>query len=130
MLFNMSLKAHFNSISEYFVACYLQETTVSNSFWTRILIDKSSNFENFPWAVASVYKVHIFWEGHKILQNLHRRFDRYNIGQIYGGDFAKNCGLLRIYELYSTFDFSILAKNSRIKIDFLFKLEFNMYLNK
>ena len=23
------------------------------------------------------FKVHIFWEGHKILQNLHRRFDRY-----------------------------------------------------
>ena len=27
-------------------------------------------------------KVHIFWEGHKILQNLHRRFDHYYIGQI------------------------------------------------
>ena len=45
-------------------------------------------------------KVHIFWEGHKILRNLHDRFDRYYIGQIYGGDFAKICGLLRIYELY------------------------------
>ena len=33
-------------------------------------------------------KVHIFWEGHTILQNLYRRFDRYYIGQIYGGDFA------------------------------------------
>ena len=47
-------------------------------------------------------KVHIFWEGRKCLWNLHRRFDRYNIGQIYGGDFAKFCGLLRIYELYMT----------------------------
>ena len=28
------------------------------------------------------------------------RFDRYYIGQIYSGDFAKICGLLRIYELY------------------------------
>ena len=45
-------------------------------------------------------KVHIFWEGHKILRNLHRRFDRYYIGQIYNGDFAKICSLLRIYELY------------------------------
>ena len=45
-------------------------------------------------------KVHIFWEGHKILQNLHHRFDRYNIGQVYGGDFVKIWGLLRIYELY------------------------------
>ena len=35
-----------------------------------------------------------------MLQNLHRRSYRYYIGQIYGGDFAKICGLLRIYELY------------------------------
>ena len=47
-----------------------------------------------------VNKVHIFWEGHKISRNLNRRFDLYYIGQIYGGDFAKICGLLRIYELY------------------------------
>ena len=56
-----------------------------------------SIFNNF------LFKVHIFWEGHKILRNLHRRFDRYYIGQIYGGDFAKICGLLRIYELYLKF---------------------------
>ena len=43
----------------------------------------------------------MFWEGHEILRNLHRRFDRYYLVQIYGGDFEKNCGLLRIYELYS-----------------------------
>ena len=49
----------------------------------------------------NIYKVHIFWEGHKILRNLHRRFDRYYIGQIYDGDFVKFCGLLRIYELYT-----------------------------
>jgi hypothetical protein len=36
------------------------------------------------------------------LRNLHRRFDRYYIGQLYGGDFARICDLLRIYELYST----------------------------
>ena len=48
-------------------------------------------------------KVHIFWEGHKVLRNLHRRFDGYFIGQIYGEDFAKNFGLLRIYELYHFF---------------------------
>ena len=35
-------------------------------------------------------KVHIFGEGHKILQNLHRRFDDYYIGQVYCGDFEKN----------------------------------------
>ena len=34
------------------------------------------------------------------MRNLNRRFDRYYIGQIYNGDFAKLCCLLRIYELY------------------------------
>ena len=44
------------------------------------------------------FKVGTFLEDHKILRNLHRRFDRYSIGQIYGGDFGKFCGLLRIDE--------------------------------
>ena len=35
------------------------------------------------------------------MRNLHRRFDWHYIGQIYGGDFAKYCGLLRVYELYA-----------------------------
>ena len=49
------------------------------------------------------FKVHIFWEGHTILQNFHYRFDRYYIGQIYGRDFAQICDLLRIYELYKKY---------------------------
>ena len=40
-----------------------------------------------------VRKVYLFWEGHKILRNIHRSFDSYY-------RFAKFCGLLRIYELY------------------------------
>ena len=47
-----------------------------------------------------VFKVHIFWEGHKILRNLHQSFFRCTASQIIGGDFANFCGLLRIYELY------------------------------
>ena len=57
------------------------------------------------------FKVHIFWEGQKILRNLHRRFDRYYIGQIYGGGFAKFCGLIRIYELYISDLTQIYPKN-------------------
>ena len=52
----------------------------------------------------AAFKVHIFWEGHKFLRNLHRRFVLCNNGQIYDGDFAKFCGLLRIYELYKVHD--------------------------
>ena len=37
------------------------------------------------------------------MRNLHRRFDRYYIGRIYSGDFAKICGLLRIYEIYTIY---------------------------
>ena len=46
-----------------------------------------------------VVKVHVFWEGHKILRNLHQLFDWQNIGQINGGDLAKYFGLRRISEL-------------------------------
>ena len=35
-------------------------------------------------------KVHTFWEGHKILRNLHCRFVLCSNGQIYSGDFKKN----------------------------------------
>ena len=34
------------------------------------------------------------------MRNLHQLFDWQYIGQIICGDFAKFCGLLRIYELY------------------------------
>ena len=63
--------------------------------------------KNTPLWLPICSKVHIFWEGHKILRNLHRRFDRYYIGQIYSGDFAKICGLFRIYELYKNRDSSL-----------------------
>ena len=53
-----------------------------------------SYFENYSTKVG---KVHIFWEGHKILRNLHQLFDWQYIGQIFGGDFAKFCGLLRTF---------------------------------
>ena len=46
-----------------------------------------------------VVKVHIFWEGHKILRNLHLTFVLCSASQKQGGDFAKFYGHLRIYEL-------------------------------
>ena len=55
-------------------------------------------------------KVHIFWEGHKILQNIHLTFDCMYCGQKQGEDFAKFCGLLRIYELYRLFFLRLLVQ--------------------
>ena len=49
--------------------------------------------------VAWNNKVHIFWDGHKILRNLHLNFDYSTYSQKLGKDFAKFSGLLRIYEL-------------------------------
>ena len=42
---------------------------------------------------SDLSKVHIFWEGYKILQNLHLTF------VLCSGDFTKFCGLLRQHEL-------------------------------
>ena len=61
-------------------------------------------FTDFTWICNTVHcmyilcRVHIFWEGHKILRNLHQFFDWQYIGQRIG-DLAKFCGLLRIDEL-------------------------------
>ena len=49
---------------------------------------------------SSFFKVHIFWEGHKILRNLHLTFDCMYCSQKLGEDVAKFCCLLRMYELY------------------------------
>ena len=78
-------------------------------------------FGVFHYWRSTVYrfnKVYIFWEGHKILQNIHHRFDRYFIGQIYDGDFAKFCGLLRIYELYETAQLA-LAQPKKLDYNFI-----------
>ena len=52
------------------------------------------------WPCILLLKFHTFWEGHKILRNLHCRFVLCSASQIYSGDFAKFCGLLKICELY------------------------------
>ena len=44
-----------------------------------------------------LFKAHIFWEGQKILWNLHLTFVLGSTSQKSGEDFAKFCGLLRIY---------------------------------
>ena len=56
----------------------------------------SSNRDKYHTSV----KIHIFWEGHKVLRNIHQLFDWQYIGQVIGEDFVKFCDLFRIYELY------------------------------
>ena len=51
-------------------------------------------------SLGGCFKVHIFWEGHKILRNLHQLFVLCTASQIIGGEFAKFCGFLSIHELY------------------------------
>ena len=53
-----------------------------------------------PFCLVRVsIKVHIVWEGHKNLRNHQLTFVLWSASQKNGGDFAKFCGLLRIYEL-------------------------------
>ena len=55
--------------------------------------------ERFKVQVSKRIKVHIFWEAHKILRNLHRKFVLCSASQIYGEDFAKFCGLFQILKI-------------------------------
>ena len=71
-----------------------------------IWIKYSSQFQILCLKVPTnptMIKVHIFWEGQKILRNLHQLFVLCTASQIIGGEFAKFCRLLRIYELYQNF---------------------------
>ena len=64
----------------------------------RMLILQSKESRTCKKKGAS-FKVHIFWEGHKILRNLHLTYVLCSASQKLGEDFAKLYGLLRIYEL-------------------------------
>ena len=74
------------------------------NIWTLILfLPLWSIWNNWisPEMAKNSRKVHIFWEGHNILRNIHQLFVGCTSSQIIGGDFAKFCGLLRICELYN-----------------------------
>ena len=58
-------------------------------------------------------KVHIFWDGHKILQNLHRRFEWHYIEKIYDGDFAKKMA----FSQYMDFKIQHSERNSHVNIN-------------
>ena len=76
--------------------------------WDQTHFEFVFEYSNFLWNVFSLsvilitleFKVHIFWEGHKILRNLRRLFDWHYLEQTYRGDFAKFYALLRTYELH------------------------------
>ena len=85
---------------------YLWETNVKSStacccITTRYHLRIFQQLSYFKRSLADqrLIKVHIFWEGHKILRNLHLTFDYSTYSQKLGEDFATFCGLLRIYEL-------------------------------
>ena len=89
-------KTTFNNSKISCCKCYKANQNVFNVFFVSFLL------KIFMLQIFNQIQVcfHIFWEGHENLQNLHHRFDRYYIRQIYGRDFGKFCGLLKIYELY------------------------------
>ena len=70
-----TLSLHVNSV-EATKNCAILSTGKS---WLNYLVHKvyPLNFLSFDF----IGKVHIFWEGHKILRNLHLTFDLHYIGQ-------------------------------------------------
>ena len=86
------------------------------------IIEKGRNilFSNYYSLVFTRNKVHVISEGHQILQNLHCSFDWHYIGQIYGEDFAKFCGLFRD-AIYFSINFKnknhLLGKKSYLSLD-------------
>ena len=56
---------------------------------------KNPETEIFEFCVKFIYSE----KTTNVLRNFHRRFVLCSNGQIYGGDFVKFCGLLRMYEL-------------------------------
>ena len=74
---------------------------------------------------AIIVKAHTFWEGHKILRNLHHRFDWHYLGQIYGWVFTKFWDLLRMNKLY--LQCCIVAKASRVSTDQGVKIILNYF---
>ena len=66
---------------------------------TGFLLLQLSEVKLLRFFLSKSFKVHIFWEGHKILKNLHLTFDYSTYSQKLSEDFAKFCGLLKIYEL-------------------------------
>ena len=66
------------------------------------------------------FKVHIFWEGHKMLGNLHCRVDRYYIGQIYSGDLLQKFASFSQYMNFNGLYFEIIFESVCIKIGSFF----------
>ena len=73
--------------------------TIPLEYWYQhIFMCKACGFSY--WRHGWWIQVHLlFWEGHKILRNLHQSFVLCTTSQIIDGDFSKFCGLLIIYEL-------------------------------
>ena len=80
----------------------LKIRNIAQLFWASVSLVKGKfegTWENLKHKNQVIISS-IFWEGHKILQNLPLTFDYSTYSQKLGEDFAKFCGLLRIYELY------------------------------
>ena len=86
------------------------------------LTKHSHAISHVPFKELCMWKVHIFWEGHKILQNLHYRLDWHYNGQIYGGDFAKLA-----FSEYMNFK---IPSYMKVKLNLLFSRVSRMFLNE
>ena len=77
-LYHIFIKAHFTSYNTHFLFQTCLHTIIC---FTTAIIKRTFDYRKpkinpwLLWSQNSIIKVHIFWEGHKILQNLHLTFD-------------------------------------------------------
>ena len=70
------------SISNYYALKYCTKYLAINSFEKMNYPTAVDNWVNVgSYFIPLHFKVHIFWEGHRILRNLHLTFDWHYIGQ-------------------------------------------------
>ena len=116
-----SCKSFANLINRHFppfVIIWIVWQTFKNpiKIWFVIIQSQRSNWIS----KTQVFKVEVLWEGHTNLRwwNHHLRFVLWSKSQIYGGDFAKFCGLLRIliWTLLKTYEKIILQSAESVHL--------------
>ena len=90
------------------MTCYWDKSSNLFSFSVIITVlfgqeNENSNFHNFLWDLHNNPDELLYQETHLPVKYVYSEkatnFCKISNGQIYGGDFLKFCGLLRIYEL-------------------------------
>ena len=88
----------------------------------------TNNKGSAAWMAPEVFEGNTYTEKCDIFRYI-VKFVLCSIGQIYGRDFAKFCGLLRIYELYTVNSFLLYVNEGHIKFQMMSKKTHNLLMD-